>query len=238
MLSASKQLKVLEARGERVRDVKHLEDIARSTGSAAGQSGSFRQTNNIEAVKIWDKYVIAIGKDPLAASGSQTCPLMVNLQDVIGQDGIEAFGAELVDQLGKLTNWNPVTFAHLETEGHGSALRVRESISSALSDDLGPTPKESDLSEMVRRIQASQSDKARGKEWRHKTRAEFPGPTKSAREVQYKSYVKDGYRALVKEKQCMFIKTLPLNKRVAVVVHALLTWYNHLSKSGKKSLDF
>ena len=237
MLAASKQLEVLETSGERVRDFKHLEDLARPTQSAAGQSGSFRQTNHIEAGQIWDKYVIAIGKDPLAANGSQTCPLFVNLQDVIGQDGIEAFGAELVDQLGKLTNWNPGTFAHLETEGHGSALLVRGSISSAVSDDLGPKLSSDDLLEMVRRIQASQSDKARGKEWRHKKRAEFPGPSKSMKDSQYKSYVKDGYRALVKEKQCMFIKTLTLNERVVVVVHALLTWYHDLSKSGRKSLD-
>jgi hypothetical protein len=162
---------------------------------------------------------------------------MVNLPDVIGQDGIKVFGAELVVQLEKLTSWIPGIFDNLEIEGHASALRVRESISSALSDDLGPTPKESDLSEMVRRIQASQSDKARGKEWRHKKRAEFPGPSKSMRETQYKSYVRDGYRALVKEKQCMFIKTLTLNERVVVVVHALLTWYMDLGKSGRKSLD-
>ena len=204
--------------------------------SVSPYAGSVKAAE-IEAGQIWDKYVIAIGKDPLAANGSQTCPLFVNLQDVIGQDGIEAFGAELVDQLGKLTSWNPVRFAHLETEGHGSALLVRESISSAVSDDLGPKLSSDDLLEMVRRIQASPSDKARGKEWRHKKRAEFPGPSKSMRETQYKSYVRDGYRALVKEKQCMFIKTLTLNERVVVVVHALLTWYNHLSKSGKKSLD-
>ncbi len=164
MLASSKQLKVLEARGERLRDVQHLEDLARPTQSAGGQSGSFRQTNNIEAEQIWDKYVNAIGKDPLAANGSSTCPLFVNLQDVIGQDGIEAFGAELVDQLGKLTSWNPARFAHLETEGHGSALLVRGSISSAVSDDLGPKLSGDDVVEMVRRIQASQSDKPRGKE--------------------------------------------------------------------------
>jgi hypothetical protein len=87
---------------------------------------------------------------------------------------------------------------------------------------------------MVRRIQASQSDKARGKEWRHKKRAEFPGPSQSMRENQYKSYVRDGYRALVKEKQRMFIQTLPLIERVGVVVYALLTWYHNQVKSGKK----
>ena len=37
---------------------------------------------------------------------------MVNLPDVIGQDGIEAFSDELEVQLGKLTNWTPETFAH------------------------------------------------------------------------------------------------------------------------------
>ncbi len=222
MLAASKQLKVLEARGERVRGVKHLEGIARSAQSAAGQSGSVRQTNKIEAGKIWDKYVIVIGKDPLAAS-SKTCPLMVNLPDVIGQDGIEVFGAELVVQLDKLTSWHAEIFDNLEIEGHASALRVRESISSAVSEDLGPTPKGTDLIEMVRRIQA------RDKEWRHKTRPEFPGLTKSARDAQYKSYVRDGYRALVTEKQRMFIKTLPLIERVVVVVHALLTWYQFVS---------
>ena len=131
--------------------------------SVSPYAGSVKAAE-IEAGQIWDKYVIAIGKDPLAANGSQTCPLFVNLQDVIGQDGIEAFGAELVDQLGKLTNWNPVTFAHLETEGHGSALLVRGSISSAVSDDLGPKLSGDDVVEMVRRIQASQSDKPRGKE--------------------------------------------------------------------------
>ena len=97
--------------------------------SVSPYAGSVKAAE-IEAGQIWDKYVIAIGKDPLAANGSQTCPLFVNLQDVIGQDGIEAFGAELVDQLGKLTSWNPARFAHLETEGHGSALLVRGSISS------------------------------------------------------------------------------------------------------------
>ena len=58
------------------------------------------------------------------------------------------------------------------------------------------------------------------------------------RENQYKSYVRDGYRSLEREKQRMFVEKLPLIERVVVVVHALLTWYNHLSKSGKKSLDF
>jgi hypothetical protein len=175
--------------------------------SVSPYAGSVKAAE-IEAGQIWDKYVIAIGKDPLAANGSQTCPLFVNLQDVIGQDGIEAFGAELVDQLGKLTSWNPVRFAHLETEGHGSALLVRESISSAVSDDLGPTLSREDLVEMVRRIQASPSDKARGKEWRHKKRAEFPGPSKSMRETQYKSYVRDGYRALVKENSACLLRRL------------------------------
>ena len=156
---------------------------------------------------------------------------MVNLPDVIGQDGIEAFGDELEVQLGKLTNWTPETFADLEIEGHASALRIRASISSTVSEDLGPTPKNTDLPEMVRRIQA------RDTEWRHKKRPEFPGPTKSARNAQYKSYVRDGYRALVKEKQRMFIQTLPLIERVGVVVYALLTWYHNQVKSGKNSLD-
>jgi hypothetical protein len=129
---------------------------------------------------------------------------MVNLPDVIGQDGIKVFGAELVVQLEKLTSWTPDIFAKLEIEGHASALRVRESISSAVSEDLGPTPKGTDMVEMVCRIQAHD------KEWSHKTRPEFPGLTKSAREAQYKSYVRDGYRALEREKQRMFIKTLPL----------------------------
>ncbi len=230
MLFASKQLKLLAARGERVRDVKHLKDLARPTQSEGGQSGSVRQTNKIEAGQIWDKYVIVIGKDPMTPK-SATCPLLVNLTDVIGQDGIKVFGAEVVVQLEKLTNWHPGIFAKLEIEGHASALRVRESISSAVSKDLGPTPKVKDLIEMVRRIQA------RDTKWSHKTRSEFPGLTKSARESQYKSYVKVGYRALEREKQRMFIKTLPLIERVVVVVHALLTWYHGLGKSGKQSLD-
>jgi hypothetical protein len=230
MLAASKQLEVLEASGERVRDFKHLEDLARPALSEAGQSGSVRQTNKIEAGKIWDKYVIVIGKDPLAAS-SPTCPLMVNLPDVIGQDGIKVFGAELVVQLEKLTSWKPEIFAKLEIEGHASARRVRESISSAVSDELGRTPKASDLIEMVRRIQAHDT------KWSHMTRGEFPGLTKSARDVQYKSYVRDGYRALEREKQRMFVEKLPLIERVVVVVHALLTWYHNLDKSGKNSLD-
>jgi len=162
------------------------------------------------------------------AATSPTNPLMVNLPDVIGQDGIEAFGDELVVQLGKLTNWTPETFADLEIEGHASALRIRASISSTVSEDLGPTPKNTDLPEMVRRIQA------RDTEWRHKKRPEFPGPTKSARNAQYKSYVRDGYRALVKEKQRMFIQTLPLIERVGVVVYTLLIWYHNQVKSGKK----
>jgi hypothetical protein len=65
----------------------------------------------------------------------------------------------------------------------------------------------------------------------------FPGPSKGLRESQYQSYIRDGYRALVKEKQCMFIKTLTLKERVVVVAHALLTWYHNLDKSGKQSLD-
>ena len=173
--------------------------------------------------------MIAIGKDPLAAS-SPTWPLMVNLPDVIGQDGIKVFGAELVVQLEKLTSWKPEIFAKLEIEGHASARRVRESISSAVSDELGRTPKATDMIEMVRRIQAHDT------KWSHMTRREFPGLTKPAREAQYKSYVRDGYRALEREKQRMFVETLPLIERVVVVVHALLTWYQDLGKSGKQSL--
>ena len=121
----------------------------------------------------------------------------------------------------RLTNWTPQTFAHLEIEGHASAIRIRASISSTVSEDLGPTPKNDDLTEMVRRIEM------RDTEWRHKKRSEFPGPTRSARGSQYKSYVRDSYRALVKEKQRTFIETLPLIERVGVVVHALLTWYHN-----------
>ena len=65
----------------------------------------------------------------------------------------------------------------------------------------------------------------------------FPGLTNSARNAQYTSYVRDGYRALVREKQRMFVETLPLIERVVVVVHALLTWYHHLVKSGNNSWD-
>jgi hypothetical protein len=229
LLAASKQLEVLEANGERVRDLKHLEDLARPAQSAGGQSGSFRQTNNIEAGQIWDEYMIAVGKDPLAAT-SPTWPLMVNLPDVIGQDGIEVFGAGVVVQLQKLTSWKPDLFAECEIEGHASARQVRESISSTVSDELGQTPKPSDLIEMVRRIQAHDT------KWSHMPRSEFPGLTKSAREAQYKSYVRDGYRALVREKQRMFVGTLPLIERVVVVVYALLTWYANRVKRGKNSL--
>ena len=115
--------------------------------------------------------------------------------------------------------------------GHASAQQVRESISSAVSDELGRTPKASDLIEMVRRIQAHDT------KWSHMTRGEFPGLTKSARDAQYKSYVRDGYRALEREKQRMFVEKLPLIERVVVVVYALLAWYTNLSKSGKNSLD-
>jgi hypothetical protein len=223
MLAASNQLKVLEARGERVRDVKNLEDIARPAQSAAGQSGSARQKNKITPRGIWDEYVIVISKEPLAAS-SPTNPLMVNLQDVICQDDIEAFADGVVVQLGKPTNWTPRIFADLEIEGHASAIRIRTSISSTVSDHLGPTPKNSDLTEMVRRIQE------RDTEWRHKKRSEFPGPTRAARKSQYRSYVRDSYRALVKEKQRTFIETLPLIERVGVVVYALLTWYHNRSR--------
>jgi len=202
MLAASKQLKVLEARGERVRDVQHLEDIARPARSAAGQSGSARQTKNITPRGIWDEYVIDVDKEPLAQS-SKTTPLLVNLQDVIGQDGIEAFGEAVVVQLGKLTDWYPKRFADLQIEGHASAGQIRESISSTVSEDLGPTPPNQDLTKMVRRIQE------RDTEWRHKNTSEFPGPTKGARYSQYRSYVGDSYRALVKEKQRTFIETLP-----------------------------
>ena len=41
----------------------------------------------------------------------------------------------------------------------------------------------------------------------------------------------------MREKQRMFVETLPLIERVVVVVYALLTWYQHLDKSGKNSLD-
>jgi hypothetical protein len=127
----------------------------------------------------------------------------------------------LVVQLGKLTNWTPKFFGAFEIEGHASAMRIRELISSSVSEELGPTPENRDLPEMVRRIQA------RDAQWRHKKRSEFPGLTASARHNQYTSYVKDSYWALVKEKQRTFIETLPLIERVCVVVYSLLTWYHH-----------
>jgi hypothetical protein len=137
MLAASKQLKVLEVRGERVRDVQHLTDLAKPAQSAGGQSGSARQTKKITSKGIWDEYVSAIGKDPLAPT-SPTNPLLVNLQDVIGQDDIEAFGDSVVVQLDKLTSWRHKSFTALQIEGHASAGKIRESISSHVSEDLGP----------------------------------------------------------------------------------------------------
>jgi hypothetical protein len=137
MLAASKLMKVLEAKGARVRDVQHLKDIARPAQSAAGQSGSERQKNKIEAREIWDEYVIVVDKEPLAAS-SNTNPLLVNLTDVIGKDGLEAFGHALVVQLDKLTSWRHKSFTALQIEGHASAGKIRESISSHVSEDLGP----------------------------------------------------------------------------------------------------
>ena len=223
MLAASKLMKVLEAKGERVRDVQPLKDIARPAQSAAGQSGSERQKNKIEAREIWDEYVIVVDKEPLAAS-SNTNPLLVNLTDVIGQDGIEAFGDELVVQIGKLTSWKPRIVGDSKIEGHASAIEIRELISSSVSEVLGPKPTNKDLPEMVRRIQA------RDAQWRIKKRSEFPGPTKSARNDQYTSYVRNSYKALVKEKQRTFIETLPLIERVCVVVHVLLTWYANRKK--------
>jgi hypothetical protein len=223
MLAASKQLKVLEARGERVRDVKHLEDIARPAQSAGGQSGSARQTRNITPRGIWDEYVIVIGKEPLSPT-SPTNPLLVNLQDVIGQDDIEAFSDGVVVQLGKLTDWCNTRFADLQIEGRASAGQIRASISSTVSEDLGPTLKTDDLTEMVRRIQE------RDTEWRHKNRSEFPGPTRGARESQYKSYVRGSYRDLVKGMQLTIIEKLALIERVGVVVQTLLAWYEHSVK--------
>ena len=152
MLALSKQLEVLEERGEPVRDVQHLEELARPAQSAAGQSGSARQKNKIQASTLWDEYVIVVGKKPLAAN-SKTDPLLVNLTDVIGKDGLEAFGHALVVQLDKLTSWAPQLFGALEIEGHASAIRIRASISSTVSEDLGPTPPNQDLTKMVRRIQ-------------------------------------------------------------------------------------
>ena len=109
----------------------------------------------------------------------------------------------LSGQLDKLTSWCPKRFADLQIEGHASAGQITASIFSTVSEDLGPTPPNQDLTKMVRRIQE------RDTEWRHKNTSEFPGPTKGARYSQYRSYVGDSYRALVKEKQRTFIETLP-----------------------------
>ena len=86
--------------------------------------------------------------------------------------------------------------------------------------DWCATPKNDDLTEMVRRVQERQQG------WRQKKRSEFPGPTNGARCNAYKSYVRGSYRDLVKDVQRTYIEKLTLIERVGVVVHTLLTWYS------------
>jgi hypothetical protein len=88
-----------------VRDMQHLQDMARPVQSAASQSGSARQVNKITPRGVWDEYVSAISEEPLDPSSS-TNSLLVNLQDVISQDNTEAFGNGMVAPITQLTDWS------------------------------------------------------------------------------------------------------------------------------------
>ena len=79
--------------------------------------------------------------------------------------------------------------------GHTSARQIRASMSSIVSEDLGPTPKNDDFTEMVSRIQERDTER------RHNNKSEFPGPTAIARSIAYKKYVRDNYQALVSQRQ-------------------------------------
>ena len=107
MLAASKQLKVLEARGERVRDVQHLEDIARPAQSAAGQAGSHRQVNALTPEWLWTQYKGHVGEGPVAADAHT--PLLCSLRDLYTTDQ-DGFFDGLVHELLTTTSWRPGTF--------------------------------------------------------------------------------------------------------------------------------
>jgi hypothetical protein len=140
---------------------------------------------------------------------------------MIDQDCIQEFGKHVVDQIDKLTNWNPGNYARLSIEGGVSAGRTRELISAKVSNDLGDTLRKDDVVEMVRCLRMKDTL------WCDKQSSQFPGLTAKARLSQYKVYVRASYRALVKEKQRTFIATLPLIDRVGVVVGLLLSWYRN-----------
>jgi hypothetical protein len=97
--------------------------------TAGGQSGSARQVNKITLRRVWNAYVSAVGEAPFAPT-SKTNPLLVNLQDVIGKESMEAFGNLVIDRTTQLTSWRyqdfgDTVFGGRESNGCSRGLQVQ-----------------------------------------------------------------------------------------------------------------
>ena len=231
MLAASKQLKELEARGERVRDLQHLGDIARpaqsAAGQAGGQAGSHRQVNAHTPEWLWTQYKGHVGEGPVAASGSGG--LLFSLPQLSANDQDGVFGGLVRTMLNvTISDWDPTRF------GKSNGVdKIREKIRDETlkqygahigSNDSGATQKRLDR---IRKIQENW-DKQAGT---HTTQWEPTRPhnhsqlTRRQRDKARRRMISDKYFSMEREVQVSVVKTLSDNDRTRLAAHLALGWY-------------
>jgi hypothetical protein len=238
MLAASKPLKELEARGERVRDLQHLTDLARPERSAAGQAGSHRQVNALDAEWLWKQYKGHIGERPVAASGNP--PLLFSLRELSVNDQDGVFDG-LVRTMLNVTRscWAPYQFSksngvdkirqtiHDETlEQYGVHIGNREP---------GATQKRLDC---IRKIQAKW-DKQAGTHsntpWQPPRPHNHSQLKRAQQSYARRAMISDKYNSMKREVQINVVKTLSDTDRTRLAVHLALVWYAERVRSAAAS---
>jgi hypothetical protein len=230
MLAASKQLKVLEARGERVRDLQHLKDIARPAQSVAGQSGSHRQVNERTPEWLWEHYKGHVGEGPLSVFSSM--PLLFSLGDLSASDQDGVLDGLVLTML-KSPDWDPDRFSK-----NNGVDKIREKIRNETAGQYGAhitngAPGATQLRlDRIRKIQ---------KEWdtqagtRNNTQWVPPKPlnddalTRRQMADAKRAMITKKYKSMEREVQMNVVNTLSDNDRARLAVHLALGWY-HFSR--------
>jgi hypothetical protein len=211
MLAASKPLKELEARGERVRDLQHLKDIARPAQSAAGQAGSRRQVNERGAEWLWEEYKRHVGEGPVALRGHD--PFLVSLPQLRAHASDGDFDEHVLKMLTR-SDWNNVRFE--QTNGVD---RIREIICDQTNlqygDHIATTAQNSMTRrrERIRQIQPT---------WEPKNYCEL---SNSQRKIETKRAISQKYVSLKREVQGSVVNSLSVEDRAKLAVALALGWY-------------
>jgi len=216
LLAASKPLKELEARGERVRDLQHLKDIARPALSAAGQAGSRRQVNERGAEWLWEEYKRHVGEGPVALRGHD--PFLVSLPQLRAHASDGDFDEHVLKMLTR-SDWDATRFVH--TNGVD---RIREIICDQTNLQYGDHIATSAHNFMTRRRERIRQIQPTWEPSRPKNYCEL---SNSQRKIETKRAISQKYVSLKREVQGSVVNTFPVEDRAKLAVALALSWYHH-----------